>query len=71
VHDFNKLERRGLAAVFVATTAFIDGAKAQAKALGIEPQAVYVPHPIQDRTEEEIRAIARNALAEIVGAVSG
>ena len=70
MHDISKLERRGLAAVFVASTEFIDAAQTQAKALGFDPAAVFVPHPIQDRTDEEMRAMARAALAEIVRAIS-
>jgi hypothetical protein len=30
----------------------------QSKALGFEPAVVYVPHPIQNRTPEELRKIA-------------
>ena len=52
--------------MFVATTEFEDGAEAQAKALGAEPAAVYVRHPIQDRTDEEMRAIADDALERIL-----
>ncbi len=44
--------------MYVATTEFIDGAQAQARALGADPAALFVPHPIQDRTDEELVAIA-------------
>jgi len=69
VHDTVDLEGRGVPAVFVATVEFTDGAEAQARALGAAPAAVYVPHPIQDRTDEELRAIADAALDGIVGAL--
>jgi len=52
--------------VFIATTEFIDAANAQARALGGDPAAVYVQHPIQDRTDEEMREIADLAFAEIL-----
>ncbi len=52
--------------VFVATTEFRDGAEHQAGALGADPAAVYVPHPIQDRSDEEMVAIADAAVDEIV-----
>lgn len=52
--------------VFVATVEFEDGAEAQAKALGAEPAAVYVRHPIQDRTDEELRSIADDALQRVL-----
>ena len=52
--------------VFVATVEFVDGAVAQARALGADPAAVYVPHPIQDRTDAEMTAIADKAIDEIL-----
>ena len=55
--------------MFVASTEFIPAAIAQSKALGFEPAAVFVPHPIQDRTDDEIRALADGALDEILQAL--
>lgn len=52
------LEARGIPTVGVATTEFIQGAEAQAKALGTDPALVFVPHPVQDRTDEELRTLA-------------
>ena len=66
VHDVTDLETRGIPAVYVATEAFVDGAERQAKALGFDPAVVFVSHPIQDRTDEEMRAIAERAFAAIV-----
>ena len=50
----------------VSTTAFVEAAEVQSKALGHEPTMVWVPHPIQDRTDEELRALADSAFDEIV-----
>ncbi len=61
MHDTVDLEARGVPGVFVATVEFTDGAEAQAKALGADPAAVYVEHPIQDRTDDEMREIAERA----------
>ena len=61
MHDTVDLEARGVPGVFVATVEFIDGAEAQAKALGADPAAVYVEHPIQARTDAEMREIAERA----------
>jgi hypothetical protein len=69
VHDIADLEARGVPGVFVATTAFVDGAEAQARALGADPAAVYVEHPIQDRTDAELVAIADRAYAAVVAAL--
>ena len=53
------LEGQGVPGVFIASDVFEDGALRQATALGADPAAVYVPHPIQDRTDEEMVALAR------------
>lgn len=65
------LEDRGVPTVFVSTVEFIDGALAQAKALGTVPSAVYVEHPIQDRTDDEMRAIADQAVEAVVARIVG
>jgi hypothetical protein len=69
VHDTVDLEARGVPSVFVATVEFIDGAVAQARALGADPAAVYVEHPIQDRTDAEMAAIADQAVDEILASL--
>jgi hypothetical protein len=50
---------------------FEDGAAAQARALGADPAAVFVPHPIQDRTPDEVRAIADAAVDRVRAALVG
>jgi alkanesulfonate monooxygenase SsuD/methylene tetrahydromethanopterin reductase-like flavin-dependent oxidoreductase (luciferase family) len=52
--------------VGVATTEFIDAADVQAKSLGIDPAYVFVPHPIQDRTDAELRQLAEQHFEAIV-----
>jgi hypothetical protein len=66
VHDTVDLEARGIPAVFVATVAFVDGAEHQARALGTQPAAVYVEHPIQDRNDEEMLRLADRAIDDLV-----
>ena len=66
MHDTADLERRGIPSAYVATVEFIDGADAQAAALGFEHSAVYVEHPIQDRTNDEMTAIADAAFDAVV-----
>jgi hypothetical protein len=66
VHDIVNLESLGIPAVFVASSEFIDGADAQAKSLGADPARVFVPHPIQDRTDEEVRALADAAVDDLL-----
>ena len=56
--------------VFIASTEFVDAARGQARALGSDPAAVYVDHPIQDRTDDEVRSLAEGAVSAIVAAVT-
>jgi len=70
VHDIVDLERRGVPAVFAASTEFIDAAAAQATALGLDVARVFVPHPIQDRTDEELRTLADGAFDALIAAVT-
>ena len=71
MHDIIDLESRGVPGVFVATVEFIDGAERQARALGGDPAAVFVEHPIQDRTDEEMLAIADGAFERVIAALVG
>ena len=71
MHDTVDLEDRGIPSVFVSTVEFIDGADVQAKALGTTPSAVYVEHPIQDRTDAEMQAIADKAVEEVISKIVG
>jgi hypothetical protein len=70
VHDIADLEARGLPGVFVASTEFSQAAVAQARALGVDTAHVLVAHPIQDRTDDEMRALADGAVDEIIGAIT-
>ena len=54
----------------IATTAFEGAYQAQAEILGFEPRVVYVSHPIQNRTEAEVRALADDAVDRIVAAIT-
>jgi hypothetical protein len=57
------LDSRGIPGISIVTTEFADAVDVQAKALGFDPAVVYVPHPIQNRTPEELARIADEALA--------
>ena len=70
MHDISDFESRGLAAVFVASSEFEQAAQVQAKALGFAAASVFVPHPIQDRTDEEMRVKADQAYQQILRAVT-
>jgi hypothetical protein len=66
MHDLRGLEQLGIVAVGVATTEFKVASAAQSQALGYDPAVVFVQHPIQDRTHDEIRALADGALEQIL-----
>ena len=66
MHDIVNLESGGIPSVMVASTEFVDAASAQAAALGADPARAFVAHPIQDRTDDELRALADGALDEIL-----
>lgn len=48
--------------MFVASEVFVGAAQTQGDALGFQPERLFVEHPIQDRTDEEMRAIADQAV---------
>ena len=71
MHDITDLESRGVPGVFIASSEFVSAADAQAAALGFPDVArVYVPHPIQDRTDDEVRALADVAFDQVIAAIT-
>ena len=62
----SNLDRRGIPGCAVATEAFKSAAAAQMKALGLEAAVAWVPHPIQNRTEQELEAIANGVIDNVI-----
>ena len=61
------LERLGIATAAVATEPFVDEALEQARVLGMpDYRMVFIPHPVQLLTLDELRALADQAFEEIV-----
>ena len=69
MHDTVNIEAAGIPMVFIASTEFVEAADAQSTALGADPARVFVAHPIQDRTDDEMRELADGAIDEIIGAL--
>jgi hypothetical protein len=70
VHDSVWFEINGKPSVMVASSAFRDAAEKQAAALGLpEVNRVFVPHPIQDATDEEMRDKADAIIDQLVAAL--
>lgn len=56
--------------VFLASEVFADAARMQSAALGFPAPVVLLPHPVQDRTDAELRAAAEAAYSEVVAALT-
>ena len=52
------MDEKGIPGVTVVTTGFVDAMEMQSNALGFDPAVIYVPHPIQNLTHEELMGIA-------------
>ncbi len=62
-----ELERRGLPTAAVATAPFVDEALEQARVLGMpDYRMVYVPHPVQLLSVEELHGYADRVFEQIV-----
>lgn len=71
MHDIVDLERRGLPGVFVASAEFVSAAEVQSRSLGMPDVArVFTPHPIQDRTDDEMRTYADQVFEAVLAAVT-
>ena len=64
------LEKRGIPTVGVATTEFVEAAAVPADSLGFDPAYIWVPHPIQDRTDAELHQLAAEHVDQIVAALT-
>jgi len=68
-HDLNDLDKRGLPGVSVLTEEFRQAFDAQKSAIGLDAAAVYVPHPMQNRTTAELHAFAEHSIDAILAAI--
>jgi hypothetical protein len=65
------LDGRGIPGVSIVTTEFADAVDVQSKALGFDPAIVFVPHPIQNRTREELERLADDAIEPALKLLQG
>ena len=65
------LDSRGIPGVSIVTTEFAEAVEVQSKALGFDPAIVYVPHPIQNRTREELAELADRAIEPVLALLKG
>ena len=68
LRDVLELETLDTPAVLVASDAFVQAADDQSRKLG-QPaiRRTFVAHPVQDRTDEELRSTARAVVDDVVG----
>ena len=70
MHDTVWFEIQGIPSVFVASSQFVTAAEAQSESLGLpEVRRVFVPHPIQDGTDEEMWAKADEIVDQLIEAL--
>lgn len=71
LRDVMELETLGRPAVLVASSAFTLAADEQSVLLGQpELRRVLIPHPIQDRSDDELRVLARDAVDALLAALT-
>ena len=71
MHDIVDLESRGVVGMFIASAEFVTAAESQSRSLGFPTvQRVFTPHPIQDRTDDEMRAYADLVFHQVLATVT-
>jgi len=72
LHDTVWFEIQGIPSVTVASIEFKEAADTQAKALGLkDARCVFVAHPIQDASDDQMRQKADAVIDQVVMALSG
>ena len=65
-------EREGRPAVAVVTAVFENLARTAARAQGYpDLRLLVLPHPMESRPDAEVRAIARQRFADLIGLLAG
>ncbi len=54
----------------MVTTEFAEAVDIQSRSLGFEPGIVWVPHPIQNRTADELERLADGAIDPILAMIT-
>lgn len=71
MHDTVWFEIQGKPAVSIASSEFQDAAETQARALGMDgARRLFVDHPIQDATDDEMRAKADAVIDALIRALT-
>jgi hypothetical protein len=68
-HDLFTLDERQIPGVSVLTEEFADAFEVQRKAIGFDGAAIFVPHPMQNRTKSELQGFADKFFDEILSRI--
>lgn len=68
-HDMFTLDARGIPGVSVLTEEFADAFEVQRRAIGFDGAAIFVPHPIQNRTRAELESFADRFCDDILSRI--
>ena len=69
MQDIKELDTRGIPGGFIASSVFENAAFKRGEAIGFHPHKVFVQHPIQDRTDEELRELADESFEQVLGLI--
>jgi hypothetical protein len=70
LHDTVHFEIHGIPSVAICSSEFEEAAAVQGKALGLQARCCFVQHPIQDRTDAEMRDLADRIIDDVVAALT-
>ena len=72
LRDVAEFEGQGKPAVLIASDAFVQAADDQSAKLGApDLRRAFVAHPVQDRTNDELRALAQDIIERALDALTG
>jgi hypothetical protein len=66
LQDIRELDGRGIPGGYIASEVFKTAALTQGDAAGFHPDSLFVPHPIQDRSDAEMAALADAAFEQVL-----
>lgn len=69
-HDLNDLDQLGIPGVNVLTEEFRHAFEQQCAKIGFDGASVYTPHPIQNRTTEQLHEFADAVFEDILAAIT-
>lgn len=69
-HDLNDLDARGVPGVSVLTEEFRSAFAGQCETIGFDGASIFVPHPVQNRTTDQLHAMAENVIEDVICAIT-